>query len=176
MKTKTTRRRVQVGALVVLALMASACGGDDNEKKTVTAADYTFKNLPKEVTTKTVITLTNSSTKELHEFVAIRIPDGEKRSVADLLKLPEDQQNAIFGETEPATVLLAPPGGAPEIKAVGDGTIKQKGRYAIICAIPTGADPQAYLAAAQTATNGPPQVAGGPPHFTQGMFGELKVK
>jgi hypothetical protein len=62
------------------------------------------------------------------------------------------------------------------IKAVGDGTLTEKGRYAVICAIPVGADPAAYLAAAQSSQGGPPNVPGGPPHLTQGMFGEITVK
>ena len=73
-----------------------------------------------------------------------------------------------------ATVLLAPPGSDEVITAVGNGILLEPGRYAIVCAIPTGADPQEYLTAAAT-SEGPPQVAGGPPHFTQGMFAELTV-
>jgi hypothetical protein len=59
---------------------------------------------------------------------------------------------------------------------VGDGKLTEKGRYAVICAIPTGADPQAYLAAASGPSDGPPNVPGGPPHLVQGMFGEITVK
>ena len=59
---------------------------------------------------------------------------------------------------------------------VGDGTLTEPGRYAIICSIPIGADPAEFLAAAQESTEGPPQVAGGPPHFTSGMYGELVVE
>ena len=73
-------------------------------------------------------------------------------------------------------VLIAPPNGAEVIKALGTGKLTEKGRYAVICAIPVGADPAAYLAAAQSATDGPPNVPGGPPHLTQGMFGEITVK
>ena len=62
------------------------------------------------------------------------------------------------------------------INAVGDGTLTEKGRYAVICGIPVGADPAAYLAAVQNARGGPPEVAGGPPHLTRGMYGEITVK
>jgi hypothetical protein len=41
--------------------------------------------------------------------------------------------------------------------------------------IPTGADPDEYLAAAAEAEGGPPDVAGGPPHIAAGMFAELVV-
>ena len=40
--------------------------------------------------------------------------------------------------------------------------------------IPTGADPAVYLEAA-AASDGPPQVDGGPPHVAHGMFAELTV-
>jgi hypothetical protein len=62
------------------------------------------------------------------------------------------------------------------IKAVGDGKVTQKGRYAVICSIPVGADPAAYLQAAQSSQVGPPNVPGGPPHFTEGMYGQITVK
>jgi hypothetical protein len=75
----------------------------------------------------------------------------------------------------PATVLLAAPGG-PQIAAVGDGTLTRPGRYAIVCVIPTGADPDAYLQAAAESDEGPPEVDGGPPHIAQGMFAELVVE
>jgi len=173
--TITLRRRLaQVGALVALAALGAGCGGDDT--KTVTAADYSFKDLPSSVDAGTELKLKNSSTKELHEMVVVRIPDAEKRPVADLVKLPEAQRDAIFGGGPPAMVLIAPPGGGEMIKAVGDGKLAEKGRYAVICSIPTGADPAAYLKAAQAGGDGPPQVAGGPPHLVQGMFGEITVK
>jgi len=92
-----------------MAMLAGACGSGD-DTKTVTAADCSFQNLPKEVDAGTEFKLKNSSTRELHEMVVIRIPDAEKRSVADLVKLPEAQQEAVFGGGQPARVPLAPPG------------------------------------------------------------------
>jgi len=158
-----------------MAMIAAACGGGD-ETKTVTAADYAFQNLPESVDAGTTLELTNSSDKEVHEMVVIRIPDSEQRPVRELVNLPEAELEPIFGSAEPAMVLVAPPGGAETIKAVGDGKLTQKGRYAVVCFIPTGADPQAYLAAAQAPSDGPPQVSGGPPHVAQGMYGEITVK
>ena len=172
MTTRISRRLAHAGAAAAMAMLAGACGGDDT--RTVTAADYSFQNLPNEVDAGTEFKLTNSSTTELHEMVVIRIPDSETRPVAELVRLPESEQQAIFGSAEPAMVLLAPPGGGEMIKAVGDGKLNETGRYAVVCFIPTGADPQAYLSAAQS--GGPPQVAGGPPHAVQGMYGEITVK
>jgi len=173
MSITTPRRWARVGALVALAALGAACGGGD-DTKTVTAADYSFQNLPKEVDAGTTLAFKNASTKELHEMVVIRIPDDERRSVQELVNLPEAQQEALFSG-EPAMVLFAPPGGEV-IKAVGDGKLTEKGRYAVICAVPTGADPAAYLQAAQAGGNGPSQVAGGPPHLVQGMYGQITVK
>ena len=176
MTTRTSYRRVGAGAFAAMALLAAACGGGGDDTKTVTAADYAFEDLPKSVDAGTTLTLKNASTKEIHEMVVFRIPDGEKRSVQQLVNLPESEQTAIFGEGPPAMVMIAPPGGGEMIQALGDGKLTEKGRYAVVCFIPTGADPAAYLAAAQAPSDGPPQVAGGPPHTAQGMYGEITVK
>lgn len=168
------RRWASAGAVMAFATLAAACGGGD-DTKTVTAADYSFQNLPKEVDAGTTFKLENSSARELHEMVLIRVPDSETRPVTELVKLPESELGRLFAG-DPAMVLLRPPGGGEQINAVGNGKVTEKGRYAVICAIPTGADPAAYLAAAQNSQGGPPNVPGGAPHFANGMFGELKVK
>ena len=173
MTMRIPRRLGHASAVAALAVLAAACGGGD-ETKTVTAADYSFQNLPREVDAGTTLKLENSSTSELHELVLMRIPDSETRPVSELVKLPESELGQLFGG-EPAMVLFRPPGGGEQINAVGDGKLTEKGRYAVICAIPVGADPAAYLAASQN-SEGPPDVPGGPPHFTQGMFGEITVK
>ena len=91
-----------------MALVAAACGGG-NDTETVTAVDYGFQDLPSSVKAGTTLELTNASTTELHEMVVLRIPDHEERPVQELMQLPEDQMMAIFGQGEPAMVLLAPP-------------------------------------------------------------------
>ena len=72
-------------------------------------------------------------------------------------------------------MLLAAPDGE-QIAAVGDGTLAEPGRYLLLCSIPTGVDPGDYLRAAAESAGGPPDVAGGPPHFVNGMFAELIVE
>ena len=97
----------------------------------------------------------------------------ETRPVSDLLKLPASELGSAIGQ--PATALLAPPG-QEQIPAVGDGTLTEPGRYLVMCSIPTGVDPAAYLKAAAEAGGKQPQVAGGSPHFTAGMLAELTVR
>ncbi|MEW6154012.1 MAG: hypothetical protein AB1673_08510 [Actinomycetota bacterium] len=172
---KTTLRRLGaiVGTLAVAAGVA-ACGDDGPGTHTVTAADYRFENLPATVESGATLELVNSSSVELHELVAVRLPDSEQRSVDDLIRLPEAEIEALF-TGPPAMVLLRAPGG-DQIAAVGDGKLTERGRYLILCAIPIGADPDAYIQAAQASGDGPPDVPGGAPHFTQGMYGQIIVQ
>lgn len=163
------------GGLAALAMLATACSSGGDDTITVTAVDYRFEDLPARIDAGTTLKLTNASDGEIHEMVVFRIPDGEQRPVDQLIRLPESEQAAIFSG-EPAMVLLAPPGGADQITAVGTGKITEPGRYAVVCFIPTGADPDAYLAAAQVGGEGPPDVPGGPPHAFSGMFAQLIVE
>ena len=140
---------------------------------TIMAVDYAFEGVPARVAVGTTVTLANVSTVELHELVAFRIIERERRPVAELIELPEEELFGVFAE-EPAMVLIAPPR-APGFAVLGDGTFTERGRYALLCFIPTGADPQAFLAALMT-SQGPPRVAGGPPHIALGMFAEVLVE
>jgi hypothetical protein len=119
--------------------------------------------------------LTNASDVEIHELVAVRLAEDEERSADELVQLPEEELGALFAGP-PTMVLIAPPSGAPHIPAVGDGSLTEPGRYLLLCSIPTGADPDEYMAAAQASQGGPPDVEGGPPHFTRGMYAELTVE
>lgn len=191
MKTRT------ITALVLaLALALAACGDDDTASTTtttpatttteaptttagpetlaVTAVDYGFEGLPGTVEAGTTLTLANESSVELHELVAILLPDDETRSADELLQLPQEELAAFFPLVE--TVIITPPGAPDGIAVEGTGTLTEPGRYLIICAIPTGADPDEYMQAAAESEGGPPEVEGGPPHFVQGMYTEITVE
>ena len=142
----------------------------------VTASDYHFDGIPATIPAGSKLTFTNSSTKEFHEMVVFRLDDSETRTVPELLALGEDQLMAMFGSTEPAAVLLGPPGGAPQIEAVGDGTLSEPGRYLFVCTIPVGADPAEIAKAMSGATDGPPPTeAGATLHYMAGMWAEAVV-
>jgi plastocyanin len=146
----------------------------DHPTVSVDGVDYAYENLPAEIEAGTTLTFTNQSTAEFHEMVVIRIPDEETRSVEELAQLPEEESDAIFANSMPALVSVAPPGeeGMP---VVGDGVISEPGRYAVVCFIPIGADPQAVMDAMQSESSTPPDLGDGPPHVTAGMYAELNV-
>lgn len=148
----------------------------DAETVEIVAADFEFDNVPASIAPGTKLSLTNSSTVELHEMVVFRLPDTETRSIEELVALPESEQEAIFGGGPPAIVQLAMPGSDEPIPAVGDGTLTEPGRYAMVCFIPQGVDPQEFMAAAEASGDGPPDVAGGPPHVALGMYTEFTVE
>jgi hypothetical protein len=195
--TPSTRHVPRLAAsIIVTALVLAACGDDDDAEPAATepaapvaeppveetaaatvevvAFDYGYNGIPDTVEAGTVFTLVNTAPAELHEFVALRLPDDETRPVSELVTLPIEELGAILA-VEPAAVLLALPDGGQMIPAVGDGTLAEPGRYAIICMIPEGADPQGYLDAAAASEGGPPEVDGGPPHIALGMFAEVTV-
>lgn len=193
----TTRRRAAAVAACLLALGLAACGDDDDtatadetttteavdtetsteadedapegEIVEITAVDWAFEGVPESVEAGTRLSLTNEG-DEPHELVAIRIPDEETRPVSEIVALPEEELGAVFGgEPMPATVILAATGTTDTPGAVmGDGTLTEPGRYAIVCFLPVGADDSVLEA------DGPPE-SDAPPHVSQGMFAELTV-
>ncbi len=175
-------RTAGTGAAVLTLLAGlTACGSDDATANAggdvaegdiaIRAIDYAYLDVPSQVRAGSTLELVNASTKEAHELVAIRLPDDEERPTSELVQLPPEELAAFFPEVR--TVVLAGPE-EDGIAVVGDGSLTEPGRYAIVCVIPTGADPAEYLEAAAT-SDGPPDVAGGPPHIVEGMFAELTV-
>ena len=183
-------RAVRGAALALVVIGATACGDTaENEKAAVTTVttgptttaggktlevtgdDYEFKGVPAKIAPGTVISFTNASKREVHELIALRVKDGETRPVAALLQLPEAERDAA---AEFKGVAFAYPGEKGQTPA-GPVDLSQPGRYVFVCTIPTGADPAAFRAASEKATDGPPSVPGGPPHVANGMLAEVTV-
>lgn len=182
-------------ALLGLSLLAAACGDDDADDASpetteapagdpvadeapiieVTAVDFAFEGLPSTIEAGTTLTLANDAPAELHEIVAIRLPDDETRTVEELMQLPQSELGPLLESGPPALVILTPPG-ADQIVAVGDGTLTEPGRYLVMCGIPTGVAPQDYLDAVEAAGGQKPEVESGLPHFVHGMFADLTVE
>lgn len=178
MSRATTRRiRLRTAAVLSASLVALAGCGDDEgdalpESVEIVASDYAFGDLPARIGPETTLTMRNTSTTEVHELVAFALPDDVDGTAAEILELPEEQLES-FLDGPPALVIIAGPGGEPVVP-VGDGTLPNPGRYLVFCAIPTGADPDEFLAAAAT-SDGPPDIPGGPPHFLHGMAATVEV-
>jgi hypothetical protein len=187
---RTTSIRAAALALTV-AVAVTACGDDDDGAATgdaanpgepatheVTADDYEFRDLPGSVAAGSRLELANASEVEVHELVAIRLPDGEERSVEEIMDLPEDELDEVLSEDEIAMVLLAPPASQGEA-VLGDGTLDGPGRYLVLCFLPTGADPGEVMDAFERfdpeVDEAPPVPQTGPPHVVHGMLGELTV-
>ena len=179
----STDRRLS-GAVVALAgaVLLTSCGDDAAALRPttveVTGIDYGYQGLPDEVAAGSELVFRNDSRVEAHELVALRLAGGDPRSVEEILALPPDELGPLLAEV--SSVIMAGPAGeagpSEGVVVEGSATIDQAGRYVLFCAIPTGADPEAYLAAAAEAEGGPPDVPGGPPHFVEGMWAELVVK
>lgn len=184
------RLRLMHGILAAgLIIGLAACGDDDDDTANaatattdieisdgvleVIAVDYGFEGIPERIEAGTRLRLRNDAPGELHELVAFRLDDDDDRSVEDIVHLPPEEMQAALGA--PITVILAPPNSEQIAVPIGDGTLSEPGRYAIICMIPTGADPDEYLAAAAS-SDGPPDVGGGAPHIAHGMYAEVIVE
>jgi plastocyanin len=188
---RLSRSLLAIAASVLLVLGACATDDEPEEAETteeatpeatetpasgvdVTGADYSYTGIPDTIDAGSKITFKNGSDKEAHEIVAFKLPDTETRTAEEIFKLPEAELNAALGGP-PVAVIVAEPE-KDGMAVVGDGTLNDAGRYVFACFIPTGADPAEYMKAAQEAGEDAPVVAGGPPHFTQGMYAEATVE
>ena len=182
------RIRMALALIVSIGLIATACGDGDSETAETTATtqattttapaavaiaavNYAYEELPDTVQVGQEIKLINKTDDEVHEIVAIRLPEGETRTPEDIVQNAPD-----IMDTPPSGVWIAMPESESE-PAVGNGTFLIAGRYIIFCAIPTGADPDEFAQALAESTGlGPPRVEGGDPHFVNGMIGEITVE
>jgi hypothetical protein len=111
MTPSTPRVPRLVAPMIVAALVLAACGDDEDDSAPVTeppveesagtavevvAFDYGYNGIPDTVEAGTVFTLVNTAPAELHEFVALRLPDDETRPVSELVTLPIEELGAIL--------------------------------------------------------------------------------
>jgi hypothetical protein len=176
-----------VAGLVLTVAALTACGddGDGNtevavgEVVTVTAVDYGYRGVPATVRAGSRLELVNESRSEAHELAVIRLPDGERRPIERILELPEPEVAQVLPDDAVEMVLVAAPDSRGRV-LVGDGTLDRPGRYALLCFLPTGANPDAVMEALDDfdpATDGEPQLPeAGPPHVAHGMFAEVTVR
>ena len=101
---KRKHHSILLAAPTALLLVLAGCGDSGTKATTVAvkAVDYGFEGLPPKVGTGSTFTLTNASKVEAHELIAMRLPDGERRPAAELVRLPEDQLGALFGPVSEA--------------------------------------------------------------------------
>jgi hypothetical protein len=161
-------------------LLVAACGGGGSEPVggtiEVTGVDYAFQDVPELVATGAELTFTNASAAEVHELILIQIPEGENRTLEELLELPEEEtadfpfQGVLVAL--PGEDAVNPEGGTPSI------TVSEPGRYAVLCFIPQGADPAAVEAALsdEGTGEGPPDLGDGTPHAALGMATEFTAE
>lgn len=137
--------------------------------------DYGYE-LPEEVSSGSTLEVINESDEEVHEVVLFQISDDETRDVEELVELPPDEMETLMadGTLTMVGVGFAAPESDEGIYPLGDLVVEEPGRYALLCNIATGADPDEWLEAADAAP-GPPDVGDGPPHLVHGMWAELTV-
>lgn len=202
---RTNTQRV-AGVVAVAAVLLTGCGdaepGDDETTPattetstdeptedgtaaagatvTVTAVDYAYADLTAEIEVGTTVVLQNDSEAEVHEILAILLPEDETRSADELAALPEEELGALVANLR--GVALAPPGADSSALPAPPLTLAEPGRYLFVCAIPTGAPADDVMAAVQAFIEaggedpaGPAYPETGPPHFANGMYAEVTV-
>lgn len=169
--TTTTSSGETTSTTEATSTTAEGASGDATE---ITAVNYAFEGVPDTFEAGGTLSLTNASEDEVHELILLRIDDDETRPLEELIGLAEEEATEV---TRFQGVSVALPG-EDGMVVDGDLTLAEPGRYALMCFIPTGADPQVYrdLFASPTPPEGPPDVEGGPPHVANGMYAELTVE
>lgn len=95
-----------LAAVLLPAVVLAACGDDDDDAAAdaghadvgVTAVDYGYEGLPASVLAGTRFELMNDSKAEVHELVAIRLPDDEVRPVEEIFQLPPEELDEHGGD------------------------------------------------------------------------------
>ena len=125
----------------------------------VTGVEYAFQGIQDQYPAGNYgFELTNSG-QQVHEIALVKVKAGETRSIAELMQLPEEEQ-------EQAAEYVGGTVACPGDKAEALGVELQSGRYSMVCFIPVGFTPETTEQQAEDL---------GPPHFTQGMVKDFTV-
>lgn len=122
----------------------------------VTAAEYKFTGIPRELPAGVVGATFENSGGEMHELIVLRKKDGVTDSFQDILAKGEEEAEELVDISFGA---FGPPGSTSS--AAFD--MSEAGEYAAVCFIPVGSTPDAG------------EEVDGPPHFTEGMITEFTV-
>lgn len=157
-------------------LLGAGCGDDDSGagEVAITCRRLRLRGRTRDNCRRHAAHADQRERRQLHELVALRIDDDSDISIDDLAALPEEEIDEHLVPGPPALVLIAAPGEGPDQR--GAGTLSEPGRYALVCFVPTGADPDGFLAAASEADDGPPEVGGRAAHIVNGMYAELTLE
>lgn len=131
----------------VHAFAADECG---YESVSVEALDFAFGGLPASVPAgRIALSFDNRSADEDHELVLFAMSDGEQRSMAELLELPEEEAATV---AQPMAFTFAEAG-----QRNGLLLDLEPGRYGVVCFVPVGG------------------AEDGAPHFVHGMVDDFVV-
>jgi len=136
----------QVAYEKLVTLSTSGCGW---KAQALTAQEYSYSGVPKDLKAGTYVFSMKNAGKEAHLFSLARVKDGVTKTVDEILA---ESTNGPPPDVEDVPgAVFAPPG------ADGSGVLElpKPGRYIYVCPIP-GAD--------------------GVPHLAKGMKGEVTVK
>ena len=119
------------------------------------------------------LALRNQSAGEVHELVAMRLPDGEARPAVELVALPKrssvrssaDHQRSSSSRLRRRRLRRARRRPPPRARALRAHVLH-----------PDRCRPGDYLDALDAHPGQPPVVPGGPPRLTAGMYGEVTVR
>ncbi len=128
-----------------------------DERFDAVALDYSFEDIPDELSAGTYGIALQNDGLEFHELLIFRRnDDASSQSFDDILGMDE-------GEAEALLTMRGVTFAAPGASATGLYDLTEPGDYIAICFIPVGSTPEAMA------------TASGPPHFTVGMTHEFTV-
>ena len=121
----------------------------------VTAIDYEYEGVPEKMEAgPTVVVLSNEAEAEPHEMGLVKLKEGVDIPLEEILSMPEEESGELIESFSGAFAAAG---------TVSGTTVElNPGRWVYACFIPVGSTGESE--------------GSGPPHFTEGMSGELAVE